>query len=86
MKGWTVKGYRPRVSEGNWNDQIRTEARERTCKIPDEGCFLLRLERTCVVHTKMAKRGADKELTQDNWDQEEDEDEVFSLFYIFMFF
>ena len=34
----------------------------------------------------MAKRGADKELTQDNWDQEEDEEEVFSLFYIFMFF
>lgn len=35
----------------------------------------------CVVHVKMAKRGADKELTQDNWDQEEEEEEVSNSFH-----
>lgn len=46
-------------------------------KFPDEGCFLRAAGNwACVVCVKMAKRGADKELTQDNWDQEEEDEEV----------
>ena len=40
----------------------------------------------CVVNVKMAKRGAGKELTQDNWDQEEEEEEVSNSFQNFHFF
>lgn len=39
----------------------------------------------CVVNVKMAKRGAEKELTQDNWDQEEEEEEVSNSFHSFQF-
>ena len=35
---------------------------------------------------KMAKRGAEKELTQDNWDQEDEEEEVIAIhFTAFLF-
>ena len=39
----------------------------------------------CVVLVNMAKRGADKELTQDNWDQEDEEEEVSNSFHTFQF-
>lgn len=57
-----------------------------TNKVPDEGCFLRAAGNwACVVSVKMAKRGADKELTQENWDHEEEDEEVSSSFRSFQF-
>lgn len=45
----------------------------------------LKRTRACVLHVKMAKRGAEKELTQENWDQEDEEEEVSILFHSWPF-
>lgn len=47
-----------------------------------KGAFFAPPTCACAVRIKMAaKRGADKLLTQDNWDQEEEDEEVSDLFH-----